>query len=168
MLKVRPLLDQAFFLPFAWVYSKNQGEMTTEFRVKVLDLGDDDELLYYQIYLSNGWQSTTLEFYAYDDAFVEFGSELVDFPRSIDSKLALQVGKDNSEWAYYLLLEVFCYEPNGASLISVKVKNFGKPPISHSCEFYITSIPAALNRLGRGLKGWNPKNTKEYNWGIDD
>lgn len=142
--------------------------MTTEFKVKVLDLGDDDELLYYQLSLSNGWQSTTLEFYAYEDAFTEFGGELLDFPKSIDSRIALQVGKDEQEWAYYLLLEVFCYEPNGASAISVKVKHFGQPPFSHSCEFYMTSIPAALNRLGQGLKTWNPKDNKEYSWGTEN
>jgi hypothetical protein len=141
--------------------------MTSEFRIKVLDLGDDDGLLYYQIYLSDGWQSTTLEFYSYDDAFTEFGGELIDFPKSIESRLAFQVGEDDSKWAYYLLLEVYCNQPNGASLISVKVKNFGEPPSYHSCEFYISSIPAALNRLGQGLKGWKPRETKEYNWEIN-
>ena len=141
--------------------------MNPAFKIKVLDLGDDDRLLHYQIHLSDGWQSTTLKFYSYDDAFTKFGSELVDFPKSIDSKLTFRVGEDDNMWAYYLLLEVYCHQPNGASLIRVKVKNFCEPPFCHSCEFYISSIPAALNRLGQGLKTWKPRETKVYKWKIN-
>jgi hypothetical protein len=57
----------------------------------------------------------------------------VDFSRAIDSKLALKVGKDDSEArTIYSAMS-----PIERLLISVKAKNFGKPQISHSCEFYL-------------------------------
>jgi hypothetical protein len=59
---------------------------------------------------------------------------------------------------------VFCHEHNGHSAIHVIVDNNGKRPYTNKNEFYITTVPASLNKLGRLLKDWNPTTKKEIIW----
>jgi len=67
-------------------------------------------------------------------------------------------------WAYYLLLEVFCIDPSGHSTIKIIVDNHFEIPEHNRCEFYIKANPASLNILGQGLKNWNPSDKKEFTW----
>lgn len=58
----------------------------------------------------------------------------------------------------------FCYEKNGHSAVHVIVDNNGKRPYTNKSEFYITTVPASLNKFGQLLNDWNPMTEKEIKW----
>ncbi|WP_156109385.1 hypothetical protein [Hymenobacter sp. APR13] len=133
-------------------------------KIKRQSLDDGDGFLHYEIALSNGDSAAALDFYGYDDQFEDFGEQLKNFPLTGKSSVRLQIGENSSEWSYYMLLEVFCYQPNGASAILVDIKNHLEAPYSCDCKFYILTMPAELNRLGALLSGWNPREKPVINW----
>lgn len=130
----------------------------------LLSPGDGDGFLSYRLTLSNGETTTSFAFYGYDDEFRDFAQQLDSFPRSSTQVVTHQVGKDDPEWAYFLKLEVFCYEPNGASAIRVRGWSGEPAPYYHRFEFFILTLPADLNRLGRGLSSWPPLDEVEFTW----
>jgi hypothetical protein len=138
--------------------------MTSNLKLKRLSIDDGDGLLHFQISLSNGDAAATLDFYGYDDEFIEFGEQLRNFPQLIDSTVTYQMGEDTEQWAYYLLLEAFCYEANGSSALRVRVKNHLKEPYNCDSSFCILMMPAELNRLGGGLSNWNSREDIEFVW----
>ena len=127
---------------------------------------DDDESLQFQIEVCNDSCKSILEFYHYADCFQEFAKGLTDFPKSIKDTIIFQVGEDGveSNWAYFLKLKVYCYEPNGHSAIYVIMDNRGSEPTRHRSEFSLTTLPASLNLLGKQLLSWNPKTEKIFEW----
>jgi hypothetical protein len=135
--------------------------------LNVLSEADDDGLFQFEINISNGRTSAALEFWGYADNFAQFGSGLTDFPKTIRDKVTYELGgedKGDQRWAYYLLLEAFCYDATGQSAIKVKVDNKFDIPTYESHEFFIKSEPASINRLGQGLEKWNPVDSKEFEW----
>ncbi len=75
-----------------------------------------------------------------------------------------ELGEIGKRWAYYILLDVFCYENNGNSAIHVIINNNGERPYTNKNEFYITTVPASLNKFGQLLYDWNPLTEKEILW----
>jgi len=138
--------------------------MTQEIKISVLDIDEGDDTIQFQIELTNGISSVSLDFYGYADNFKEFATRLLSFPKSIKDNVKYELGEIDERWAYYIHLEVFCYENNGYSAIHVIVDNNRKRPFTNKSEFYIKTVPASLNKLGQLLYNWNPKIVKEILW----
>lgn len=133
-----------------------------EIRLTVLNTGN--ELVHFQIELTNGITSVLIDFYGYSNEFKNFANGLISFPKTIDDTVKYELGNVGERWAYYILLNVYCYDNNGHSAIHVIVDNNRKQPYTNKGEFYITTLPASLNKLGQLLIDWNPKTTKEVKW----
>jgi hypothetical protein len=48
--------------------------------------------------------------------------------------------------------------------MQIKVDNHAKAPYKNKAEFFVTVMPASLNKLGQMLYSWNPKTKKEIEW----
>ncbi|QHL87332.1 hypothetical protein GU926_07750 [Nibribacter ruber] len=138
--------------------------MGSAIKLKVLALDDGDGFIHYEITISNGQIRTELDFYDSIDTFQGFGEKLSDFPRKITDPITFQVGEDDIEWAFFLNLKVYCYEPDGKSALRVIIDNHRDEPYLEKSEFSIRTLPSSLNRLGQGLKNWNPRIDSEFNW----
>ena len=138
--------------------------MDSAINLKVLALDDGDGFIHYEIRVSNGQTKTELDFYDSIDTFQKFGEKLSDFPQKITDQITFQVGEDDIEWAFFLNLKVYCYEPDGKSAVRVITDNHRDEPYLEKSEFSIRTLPASLNRLGQGLKNWNPRIDSEFNW----
>ena len=135
-----------------------------EIKISVLSFDEGDDTIQFQIEVTNGIISASQDFYGYADNFKEFSTGLLSFPKSITDKVKYELGEIGERWAYYILLNVFCYESNGYSAINVILTNNGIPPNTNKSEFYIKTVPASLNKFGQLLKGWNPMTEKEITW----
>ena len=140
--------------------------MGSAINLKVLALDDGDGFIHYEITVSNGQTKTELDFYDSIDTFQEFGEKLSDFPKKITDQITFQVGEDDFEWAFFLNLKVYCYEPDGKSAIKVIIDNHRDEPYLEKSEFSIRALPASLNSLGQGLKNWNPRTDSEFKWEV--
>lgn len=127
-------------------------------------MDESDDTVHYNISLSNGITLSTLKFYHYPDAFKEFASRLLSFPKTIDETVIFEVGEDDEKWAYYMLLKVFCYEVNGHTAIQIIIDDHGKGVDKNKTEFYIKTLPASINKLGELLINWDPSMKKEFIW----
>ena len=133
-------------------------------KISTLAIDEGDDTIHYQLEVTNGINSTTQDFYGYADNFKEFANGLLSFPKNITDKVKYELGESGERWAYYILLDVFCYENNGHSAIHIVIDNNGKLPKTNKSEFYITTVPASLNKLGQLLLEWNPTKEKEITW----
>lgn len=133
-------------------------------KISLLTFDEGDNTIQFQIELTNGVNSTSIDFYGYADEFLDFANELCSFPKSIDSEIKYELGEQGQKWAYYILLRVFCYEKNGYTAIQIKIDNNGIEPNKSYSEFYIKTVPASINILGHKLKNWNPKTEKVIEW----
>ncbi len=138
--------------------------LTQEIKISVLGIDDGDDSIQFQIEATNGINSTSIDFYGYADNFKEFATGLLSFPKTITDNVKYELGEIGERWAYYILLDVFCYEKNGHSAVHVIVDNNGKRPYTNKSEFYITTVPASLNKFGQLLNDWNPMTEKEIKW----
>ena len=139
-------------------------KLKQEIRISVLAIDEGDDTIQYQIEVTNGINSITQDFYGYADNFKDFATRLLSFPNTITDNVKYELGESGERWAYYILLDVLCHAYNGHSAIHVKVDNNGKPPYTNKSEFYITTVPASLNKLGQLLMVWNPITEKEITW----
>lgn len=73
-----------------------------------------------------------------------------------------KIGEQGNDWAYHILIRVFCYETNGHTGIQIIIDNNQTEPYKNYSEFYILTDPASINKLGQLLKNWNPEN--EIKW----
>lgn len=135
-----------------------------EIKISVLNIDEGDDTIQFQIEITNGISSASQDFYGYADIFTEFATGLNSFPKTINDKVKYEIGEIGERWAYYILLDVFCYENNGHSAIHVILDNNAIQPYTNKSEFYITTVPASLNKLGQLLKDWNPMTEKEIIW----
>lgn len=133
-------------------------------KISLLAIDEGDDTIQFQIELTNGVNSTSIDFYGYADEFQNFANELCSFPKSIDTEIKYELGEQGQKWAYYILLRVFCYENNGHTAIQIKIDNNRIEPHKSNSEFYILTVPASINKLGQKLKNWNPKTEKEIEW----
>lgn len=138
--------------------------MKKEIKISALTIDEGDESIHYQLEVTNGINSITQDFYGYSDSFQHFATGLISFPKTLSDKVKLEIGESGTRWAYYILLDVFCYENNGHSAIHIVIDNNGEPPHTNKSEFYIQTIPASLNKLGQLLLSWNPIIQKELSW----
>lgn len=132
--------------------------------IKISALNVDDNEVQFQIRLDNGINSTSIDFYGDAGTFNDFATELILFPKTIKDIVSYELGEIGDNWAYYILLKVYCYEASGHSAIKVIVDNNGKAPHINKSEFYITTVPASINKLGKLLLNWNPKVDREIEW----
>jgi hypothetical protein len=132
--------------------------------IKFLALNTDDDEVQFQIQLDNGINSTSIDFYGYIDTYNDFATGLISFPKTIKDIVSYELGEIGDKWAYYILLKVYCFEVNGHTAIKIVVDNNGKAPYINRSEFYITTVPASINELGKLLRNWNPKVDKEIEW----
>jgi len=135
-----------------------------EIKISVLSIDEGDDTIQFQIDVTNGISSASQDFYGYADNFKEFATGLLSFPKTITDKVKYELGKIGERWAYYILLDVFCHQSNGHSAVHVILDNNGKRPYTNKSEFYITTVPASLNKLGLLLSDWNPTTEKEFTW----
>lgn len=135
-----------------------------EIKILVLSIDEGDDTIQFQIKATNGISSVSQDFYGYADNFKKFATGLLSFPKTITDKVKYEIGEIGERWAYYILLDVFCHESNGHSAVHVIVNNNGKRPYTNKSEFYITTVPASLNKLGQLLSDWNPTTEKEITW----
>jgi len=138
--------------------------MTKEIKIRVLGIDKEEGYIKYEIYFNNGYCASTLEFYAYSDEFQEFSLSLIDFPKSIKDKVIYELGERGNNWRYYLLIQVYCVEPTGRSALKIISTKNGVGIDSHDCKFEIESEVASINKLGIGLKNWNPMKQKQFVW----
>jgi hypothetical protein len=138
--------------------------MKSEIKIRVLDIDQGDDTIHFEGFFSNELCSTTLEFYGYSDEFEDFASNLTEFPKTTKDKATYELGEKGDKWAYYLLIEAYCIEPNGRSALKIETTNNGMGPSHHESKFEIESEPASLNRLGSRLKTWNPLEVKLFEW----
>ena len=139
-------------------------KLKQEIKIAVLSIDEGDDTIQFQIEVTNGISSTSQEFYCYADNFKGFATGLLSFPKTITDSIKYELGESGERWAYYILLNVFCYDNNGHSAIHVILDNNGKRPYTNKSEFYITTVPASLNKLGQLLNDWNPITEKEITW----
>ena len=132
--------------------------------IKISAIGGSHDEIKYQIFLTNGTNSTSLEFYGCENEFKNFGLNLISFPKSIDDTVIYELGEDNDLWAYYIRLKIYCFEPNGHSAIQVLIDNNEKSIHKMKSEFYIKTLPASLNKLGSILNNWNPNVEQKVEW----
>lgn len=133
-----------------------------EIKIRALNIEDDE--VHFQMNLTNGVNSTSIDFYGYKDEFVNFAEGLCSYPKNIESEVKYELGEQGDKWAYYILLRIFCYERNGHSAIHIKVHNNRKEPYKNESEFYILTVPASINKFGQTLKKWNPVDENELEW----
>jgi len=136
--------------------------MQQSIEFKALNVEDDE--VQFEIIASNGTTTSSLDFYGYYDEFVEFGTKLKGFPSNIEDVVIYELGEDDPNWAYYMLLKTYCYQPNGHSAIDVLIDSHKTKPYQNKASFSITTLPASINKLGEVLSSWNPKNEKEVKW----
>jgi hypothetical protein len=142
--------------------------MNPEIKITVLNIDEaDNDFTKYKISLCNGNASVALEFYEYLDCFKEFAEKLEFFPKNANDSITFQIGENSEQWAYFLRLKVYCYEPNGNSTIYVEVDNHGLDTDRIKSVFFIKTLPASLNKLGQKLNSWNPKLESEVMWKTD-
>jgi hypothetical protein len=142
-------------------------KLKQEIKISTLAIDEGDDTIQFQIEVSNGIISTSQDFYGYADNFKEFATRLLSFPKTITDNVKYELGESGERWAYYILLDVFCHEKNGHSAIHVIVDNNRKRPYTNKSEFYITTVPASLNKLGQLLRDWNPTTEKEITWAAE-
>lgn len=124
---------------------------------------DDDEVKF-RVRANNSSASSSIEVFGYLDTFKEFGSQLTKFPSSSKDEVKYELGHEIENWAYYLLLRVFCYKPTGATAIEVRMNNKEEVPDLIQSSFYLLSIPASINGLGQSLENWNPEKEPIFKW----
>ena len=142
--------------------------MESGISIKVIRGPDEDQLFIYQIILSNGSASASLDFWGNSNSFKDFAKELIDFPKTNQDTVTYQLGNDSSDEqpnsAYYLLLKAFCIDAAGHTAIKVVVDNYQEGSDYQRSQFYIKSEPNSLNQLGKKLEAWDPTNVKELSW----
>lgn len=116
----------------------------------------EDEEAKFRLFANNGNTSSSIDFFGYTDSFKEFGRQLRNFPSSSKEYVSYELGDVKEDWAYYLLIKVFCYKPNGATAIQIKIDTKEEIPDLIESNFYLKSMPSCINKLGRQLENWNP------------
>ncbi len=124
----------------------------------------DDEEVKFRVSANSKSASSSIEIFGYIDTFMEFGSQLSKFPSSSKDEVKYELGHEVENWAYYLLLRVFCYKPTGATAIEVRMNNKKEVPELVKSTFYLLSIPASINRLGQSLENWNFEKNPVFKW----
>jgi hypothetical protein len=146
-------------------------QMRQGIKIKNLNGPDEDQMIQFEITISNGNALTSLVFYGYSGSFTSFGEKLSEFPKNLEDKVIYELGEEKGKgiknYAYYLLLNAFCFDSAGQTAIKVITNNNRDIPDFSRTEMFLKAEPISLNRLGQSLKTWNPENDKEFEWFSD-
>jgi hypothetical protein len=112
---------------------------------------DTEEFCEYRFRARNSYIETVVEFYSNDALIKEFSESLKSFPSSIDEQVSFGArGYGNVD------LTVFCYEPNGNTVIHIQVDVDRGVPGHYRADFCIPTKPASINEMGKQLSLWKP------------
>ena len=131
------------------------SQLTLESRL--IECDDDTTFV---IKANNTNCAASLEFYGTPEEFKEFADELVDFPKTIDQEVHYPPRSryDSSvNYAYWLTIKVFCYDPSGHVALEISIGNKEVQPWNYQSRFCIQTDAATLNRFGQRLRGWDAK-----------
>ncbi len=135
--------------------------------IKAIEVDDYD--VRYSVAFTNGITSTGIQFYGDDETFSDLAKDLISFPKSISDVISFQIGEDTEDFAYYLLLKVYCFQANGVSAIEIIMDDHGITPYRNKTHFFITATPASLNQLGNDLANWRTTSgNKTLVWVTDN
>jgi hypothetical protein len=132
--------------------------------IKIEAISVEDEEIKYRIHAGNQESSSSIEIYGYIDTFLEFANQLMDFPFNGRNSVFLKIGDIDDKYKYYFHLNVYCFSPNGETVIEVKIDNKQSVPYLIQSFFYILSIPYSVNELGSGLLNWDIKQQEVFIW----
>jgi len=113
----------------------------------------------FAIKASNGITTSEIKFYTPSDFFKEFGTQLLDFPKSVKDEVVLHIKEPYAN----IKLRAYCHTPLGHCAIEVIFDNEEAAPKTMRCEFHILTIPGSVNRLGDRLRKWDFLN-EEITW----
>lgn len=136
----------------------------SEIRIKTVAIDEEDDSIQFEICFDNNHCSAKLRFYGYSNEFVKFGKCLSDFPKSFRDTVSFEHGQKGSNWAHHLSIQAYCAQVNGHSALKISLTNNLGGPLFYHSEFHISAEPAAINRLGNGLKNWSPLVSQEFMW----
>lgn len=131
--------------------------MERQLKISVISIDWDDEV-YFEVKANNSNCGSNLLFYGELDEFVNFGNGLIDFPNSLNHRVAYESG--NNETYSYILIESYFYDPNGHTALKIITRNGSVGPQSYNAEFSILLGAADINRLGGKLVNWDVKGQK--------
>ncbi len=140
--------------------------MTQYFKIKALVIDGDEAK--FKISVGNENVSSSIEIFGYIDEFNKFGEELINFPKDSNDVCQYELGKGEEEWAYYLLIKIFCYEPSGQTAIQISMNNKKKVPELVEANFYLQTYPTSINKLGKSLSNWKPDKVSKLECSIED
>ena len=123
-------------------------------RIEALVIDNDEAK--FKISTGNGIATSSLEIFGYVDEFKKFGEDLKSFPKDSNDVRQYELGSGNEDWAYYLLIKVFCYDSTGYTAIQIKINNKQDVPDLLESNFYLKTYPSSVNELGESLFNWRP------------
>ena len=131
--------------------------MKRQLKISAISVDWDDEV-YFEVEANNSNCGSNLLFYGESSEFIDFGNELINFPNSVSHKVAYESG--SNETYGYLLIEAYCYDPNGHTALRIITRNGSVGPQSYNAEFSILLGAADINRLGGKLVNWDIKDQR--------
>jgi hypothetical protein len=136
--------------------------------ISALWIDTDDQLIEYRMELCNETCSVKVDYYGSADEFKELAQQLISFPKTNLDRITYKWGEKKVA-SEYLFLNFFCYELTGQTAIHVSVGSetvfpYSNIPYLYNSEFYMRTVPASINRFGKILAEWNPKESKKIEW----
>jgi hypothetical protein len=114
----------------------------------------------------NGGFAGALEFYTDAEGLAEFARRLAAFPSGPDDEVRFSLGSRDGNWAYYLLLRAFLVDRAGHAALEFAADNCRVTPDHAQASFFIPCEVAAINRLGRQLRGWLSRSDEPLLWVV--
>jgi len=102
-------------------------------------------------------------FFRHEDAWKEFGKQLIHFPSKTSECLVFDVSC-NGMYHASLRLEAYCYDWQGHTALRVITDNNAANPHRVRLEFSIPAEAGSLNQLGYMLVNWQPDTSPEITW----
>lgn len=122
--------------------------MNGKISFEIIYIDTTDDSLELRLKAQNELASTSLTFYLYSHTLKEFGESLINFPKHINNKFTFEVGSDDRSFAYHVLIEGYCSQPNGKIMLKILTDNHHEEPDKVMSLFFIETYPASINKLG--------------------
>jgi len=90
---------------------------------------DDYDAPHVEVSVSGGGFSARQDSYIEDEEWLEFGTALRSFPRSLEHEVTFEHGAPEGEYYCYILLRAFVYDGVGHSALEVKISSRSEPRI---------------------------------------
>jgi hypothetical protein len=120
--------------------------------------------------VSNGIQSSEMEFYINTESLVEFADALEAFPKQKDHVFLWEIGSETPEdrWAYYLRLRAFTLNSTGHCAIQIRWNNNESLPDRVVTDFCIKAEAGQINRLGELFRKFAKLEHQILEWSISE